>query len=357
MPAFHIYVYAICKNEEKFAARWMQSMREADGVYVLDTGSTDNTVNILREHGAHVTQKIITPWRFDTARNESLHLVPSDADICVCTDLDEVFTPGWRQCVEKALETGARHLRYKYVWSYNADGSEGTVFYADKMHARYGCHWIHPVHEVIAFDDPNVPGALVEGMELRHDPDPDKSRAQYLPLLELAVQEDPLCDRNMHYLGREYMYHGRWDDCITTLKRHLALPTAAWRDERCASMRYIARAYGEKGNRYDQEKYLLMACAEAPHLREGWLDLARFYYDAAYWPGVLYACDRALLIHDRPRTYITESASFGPLPWDLLSIACHQLGMRAAALQAVEEALSLAPQDERLLRNRELMRA
>ena len=35
-----IAVYAICKNEESFARRWMESMSEADEVFVLDTGST-----------------------------------------------------------------------------------------------------------------------------------------------------------------------------------------------------------------------------------------------------------------------------------------------------------------------------
>lgn len=38
-----IVVYAICKNEAGYAERWMASMAEADGVYVLDTGSTDGT--------------------------------------------------------------------------------------------------------------------------------------------------------------------------------------------------------------------------------------------------------------------------------------------------------------------------
>ena len=38
-----IAVYAISKNESKFAERWMKSMREADEVYVLDTGSDDDT--------------------------------------------------------------------------------------------------------------------------------------------------------------------------------------------------------------------------------------------------------------------------------------------------------------------------
>lgn len=49
MGKYRVYVYAICKNERAFATRWMQSMREADGVYVLDTGSTDGTPEALTE--------------------------------------------------------------------------------------------------------------------------------------------------------------------------------------------------------------------------------------------------------------------------------------------------------------------
>ena len=42
-----IIIYAICKNEAQFAARFMASCAEADGVYVLDTGSTDGTPESL----------------------------------------------------------------------------------------------------------------------------------------------------------------------------------------------------------------------------------------------------------------------------------------------------------------------
>ena len=41
----------ICKNEEKFVASWVESMKEADEIVVLDTGSTDNTVEELRKNG------------------------------------------------------------------------------------------------------------------------------------------------------------------------------------------------------------------------------------------------------------------------------------------------------------------
>ena len=78
-----ITVYAITKNEEKFVDKWVENMSEADNIVVLDTGSTDNTVQMLKNKGVNVTQKEIKPWRFDVARNESLKLVPPDTDVCV----------------------------------------------------------------------------------------------------------------------------------------------------------------------------------------------------------------------------------------------------------------------------------
>ena len=115
---YKICVYAISKNEEKFVKRWYESMKEADEIYVLDTGSTDNTVNILKSLNVKVIEKEIKPWRFDVARNESLNLLPKDTDICICTDLDEVFNPGWRNELESAWKPNTTRIRYNYNWLY-----------------------------------------------------------------------------------------------------------------------------------------------------------------------------------------------------------------------------------------------
>jgi glycosyltransferase involved in cell wall biosynthesis len=57
-------IYTISKNEAHNVEAFMQAAEGAP-VYVLDTGSTDNTVELLREHGANVTEQTINPWRFD----------------------------------------------------------------------------------------------------------------------------------------------------------------------------------------------------------------------------------------------------------------------------------------------------
>lgn len=357
MSRYRICVYAICKNESQFVDRWMDSMSEADEVIVLDTGSSDDTVRKLRGRGASVTVETISPWRFDTARNRALELVPEDADICVCTDLDEVFHPGWREKLEQAWDGDVSLANYRYTWNFNPDGSEGYVFWIEKAHRRHGFRWVHPVHEVLAWtaEEPQGRTVCVEGMQLDHHADPSKSRAQYLPLLELSVEEAPLDDRNLHYLGREYMYRERWDDCIATLRRHLALPTATWRDERCASMRYIARSYAGKGDRALARDWYLKAVAEAPHLREPYLDLALLLYEDGAWEGVLYFTGCALAITDRPRSYICEAASWGSLPHDLRAVAFYQTGRLPQALAEAQTALALSPRDGRLQNNVKLL--
>ena len=353
-----VYVYAICKNESKFAERWMASMSEADGVYVLDTGSQDDTVSLLRSLGAVVEVEEFRPWRFDRARNRSLELVPEDADVCVCTDLDEYFHPGWRALLEAAWTPGTDRAAYRYTWNFNPDGSEGFVFWLNNMHTRQGWRWTHPVHEVLE----RTVGAFVkqiniEGIQLDHRADDTKPRSQYLPLLEMSVAECPEDDRNMHYLGRDYYFYGRWEDAIRTLERHLKMPSATWADERCASMRYIARCYNAMGNTAEAKRWLWRAIGEAPHLREPWLDMAKLLYEEQDWNGLVHMCSAALRIAERPRTYICEAESWGCRPWDYLSLGLYYTGRYAEALAAVRRAIELAPGEERLRRNEKYMLA
>ena len=215
-----VVVYTISKNEEKFVNRFCESMKEADEIYVLDTGSTDDTVKLLRENGVNVLVKEIVPWRFDVARNESLNMVPDDTDICICVDLDEVFVSGWREELEKVWDNDTNRLRYVYNWSLDKDDRPIISFYGEKIHSRKGYKWTHPVHEVLQFDGDEEKFLFTDKVIINHYPDSSKSRSSYLPLLELSVKESPEDDRNMHYLGREYMFYGKWNESIDTLIKH-----------------------------------------------------------------------------------------------------------------------------------------
>ena len=351
-----ICVYAICKNEGKFVDDWVKSMSEADEIYVLDTGSTDDTVKRLKENGVKVRVKIIKPWRFDVARNKSLELVPLDADICVCTDLDERFEKGWRKQLEKVWEEGTNRIRYNYNWSFDEYGNPATNFYIEKIHDSKNYKWVHPVHEVLKYTGENNEKMLTDDViTVNHFPDKNKSRGQYLELLELSIKEEPEDDRNMHYLGREYMYYGKWNECIDTLIKHLSLKTATWKDERCASMRFISRAYINL-NRYEEAKmWLNQAIEEAPYLREAYVEKAYIEYKFENWNNMYNLLNKALEIKQRSKSYINENFCWDSTIDDLLSICCFNLGKYSESLEHINKAIKLNPDDERLKENKLLI--
>ena len=357
MNKYKICVYAICKNEEKFVKRWVNSVKEADEIYVLDTGSMDNTVEELKKRGVIVSQKEINPWRFDVARNLSLDMVPNDADICVCIDLDEVLEVGWRKKLEKIWNIDINRLRYNYNWSLDDKNNPIVNFYIEKIHTRNNYKWTHPVHEVLKYTgDGTEKFITTDDITVNHYPDNNKSRSNYLPLLELSVKESPNNDRNMHYLGREYMYYGRWNECIDTLINHLNLPSATWKDERSASMRFIARSYINL-KRYDEARmWLDKAIREAPYLRDPYVERALLEYQLSNYKEVEKYAKEALKIRKHEKTYINEPFSWNHTIYDLLSISLFYQGKLEESLFYSEKALRMSPNDDRLIKNNKIIK-
>ena len=356
MGRYQVCVYAIAKNEEKFVDRWMDSMLEADLVVVTDTGSTDGTVEKLRGRGAVVFTEEVKPWRFDVARNLSLDHIPAVADICVCTDLDEVFSPGWREHLEQAWQPDTNTARYLYNWSHRPDGSPDMQFYYSKIHSRKGFRWRYPVHEYLYYNGtPPQRTVYADSVVLDHYPDPEKSRGSYLPLLETAVRENPEDDRMCYYLGREYLYLGRFPDCIKTLKRHLSLPASTWAEERCASMRWIAKSYHRLGKDREAYSWYLRAAAEAPHLRDPYVELAQAAYEKKDWLTSFFAAEKALSIREKSKTYVNMGYSWDHTPDDLCAIACYRLGFLERSAEHARKALELSPGNERLKNNLRLI--
>ena len=352
MNKYKICVYAISKNEEKFVDRWVNSMKEADEIYVLDTGSNDKTVDKLKKLGVNVSQENIEPFRFDEARNKSLKLVPNDVDICVCTDLDEIFEKGWRNKLENLWKKDTTRLAYNYNWKLSEEGIPEVNFYIEKIHSRNDYIWSHPVHEVLKYIGKNKENKITtDSITLNHYPDNNKSRSNYLPLLELSVKEDPQDDRNMHYLGREYMYYGKWNKAIDTLIKHLSLKTATWKDERCASMRFIARCYQNLNRLEEAKMWLNKAINEAPYLRDPYIELALLNYKEKDYKNVEKNCLKALEIKNHQKTYINEIFSWDSTPYDLLSISEYYLGEFSESLKNAKKALELNPKDKRIRNN------
>ena len=341
-----ICVYTITKNEEKFIERWAKSAQDADLLLIADTGSDDRTAEIAEACGVKVHEICVTPWRFDLARNASIALIPKDIDVCICLDADEVMEPGWREEIERVWTPGTTHMQYKFSWG------GGIEFYSMKIHAKHGYYWHHPCHEHIRVDlrVPEV-WASSDMMLISHHPDPEKSRGQYLDLLELSVKEDPRCPRNAFYYARELVYYGRWDEAIDALKKYLEMPEATWVNDRCYAMRVLGQAYLAKEDPQTAENWYHRAAGEAPNTREPWVALARLYHSQHRWAECYGAINRALSLTVRDWVYTSEPASWGCEPHDIAALAAWNLGLKDVAVAQGQLACDLAPEDTRLATN------
>lgn len=348
-----VCVYAIAKNEMKFASRWLESVKVADYVCVLDTGSTDGTFEFFKQANVIVKQKKYNNFRFDVARNDSLKLIPADTDVCVCVDIDEFFEPGWIDIIRKNWADDVGRAKYRYTWNFNPDGSEGIVFFADKIHKYNAFNWVYPVHEVLR-ETSNIKYRTItlEGLQLNHRADETKSRSSYLPLLELSVKENPMDDRNVHYLGREYFFNGQYEKAIEMLKKHLTLPTATWKDERCASLRYIARCYEKLGNTQKQEEYLHLALLETNYIREPYFELAILYFNKQDYLKSAVLFNEMFKVTNRYYNYMSSPVCWGSLPYDYLSLCYYYLEDYSNAISTVDKAIMLS-NEPRLKENKQ----
>ena len=223
-----VCVYAISANEpEEFIDRWLASMSGADYICVLVTKLNNANFEYFSKKKEEypqliVEQKDITPWRFDVARNESMKLIPSDSDVIISTDIDEILIPEFWGDLRKIVfeHPDFERIFYKFAWSHDDNGNPKWVFWYDKITQPRGWSWEFPVHETLkCSEDYHYSGKYnmdENKIYLRHFADDNKSRRSYLDLLKLRVEENPNDLRGLFYLAREYSFIEDYRNALNT---------------------------------------------------------------------------------------------------------------------------------------------
>ena len=361
-----ICIYAICKNEKQFVNQWLESMREADSIVVMDTGSTDGTYEYLIEKQQEypqliVAQQIITPWRFDVARNESMKYIPEDCNILFCTDLDETLSPGWAdELRERWIEGKYERGLYLYTWSHLKDGSPGRIFLYDKIHSR-NWEWRAPVHEYLfnvqaKTQDYNEMNTLnfsdTDIIHLNHYPDISKSRSSYLSLLELREQENPNDYYGLIYLAREYMFHGEYKKAID--KFNYIINNFK---ENIENLDYVSCFYFQGECYFDLKDYtnainsLQHAIELEPTYRESYILLSQIYYTIQDYESAKSCILNGIQNSYRHYSWLEDDTSWTWQPWDLLCQICYYKGEKLASIGYAAKALSYEPTNQRLQDN------
>ena len=270
-----ISVCMIVRNEEECLSSALESTAGlADEIVVVDTGSTDTTLNIAHGFGCHV---FTGADRMHKAKSRNLAMDKATSDWIVVLDADELITEpeGLRAHIQET-EALALYIRAAFI-----DESEKKTLSLSHLRCweQGALRYKYRAHElpIPADDKPKLAQMTDFLWEHRPPPKREKWKLQYtLDRILLDVQENPGDPRPVYYLGRQYMYMKQYEKAIEWLRRHIALGGGVDVADCWYSM---ARCYQHLGNHErEQITALHQACAIHPRRREYWGELANEYW-------------------------------------------------------------------------------
>lgn len=309
-------MYAIAKNEQHNVKDWLQNVKDADGIFVLDTGSKDHTVSLLEAGGAVVNQ--MHPghvFRFDQARNMAMAHIPSDYDVCISLDFDERLSPGWREVIETQFTDEMSAANYTLVFEHDAEGNITLSYPRLAIHRRDCVTWQYPVHEIAVPNElgqkPTLPIACV------HYGQP-KEAGHYLELLQLAYDETPDA-RNTQYLAREYFAMKNYQMANTLYQKHVDIEEfAPFRAESCMKIARMCQEFKTA------EWWYRHAIQNCDNIREPYCHLATLYFQHRKYEHAV-SCVKSALEYQKPEYDMIFEDIYYSGPWiDHMLMACYQ---------------------------------
>jgi tetratricopeptide (TPR) repeat protein len=215
-------VCLIVKNEEKFIGQCLKSIRElAAQIVVVDTGSTDRTVEIAKEHGAEVHS---FAWcdDFSAARNAALEHAAGDWVLML--DADEELSAAGREKLKAAMNDSAVMAWRLPIVDVGRE-ADGCSYVPRFYRNAPGLFYIGRVHEQV-FSSIEVRRAewglenrLSDAMLIHHgytaELTQDRNKVERnLKLLERAVEEMPDEPHLLMNLGLELSRSGRETEAL-----------------------------------------------------------------------------------------------------------------------------------------------
>ena len=298
-----VTVYGICKNEIKFIDRWLKSFKEADYVCVLDTGSTDGTWEYLKnikkkQKNLIIEQKEITPWRFDTARNESMKLIPKDTTLMFMADIDEIIKDkGWSDKVRNSWDPLFDRGTYKYHRDVGANGEILRTIPEYRIHSKAWYKWVNIVHEAL-IDRTGKKTFYLDtcnpiDIEVWHLPEKNK-KTNYMELCEKDLEENPDDHIMRLQLAIEYEIREKYDKAIEHFTILINKPNTLRDFELARCYAGIGRISALNKNNLKALNYYREGRLLYPTCADNYLGAAEIYYNTNNFKQAIELCEEAL---------------------------------------------------------------
>ena len=245
-----ICAYSISKNEAQNVPQWLKNTKEADYRVVVDTGSTDNTVELLKAAGVNVIEQQFEPFRFDSPRNLALSNIPTDTDWCISPDFDEWYSPGWRDMLIKTAEENpdCNTITYDIKLIKSSDdrkvGSvEDGLELGNKIHKK-NFTWVKPIHEYLECLSEEK-RAHADDLFLFHRQNPKNRDDFYYQVAKNNLEETD--DWTMWFVIKGSIEKGLDDDILKYGHLYLGI-TESYTNFRAMTMAAISKVLANRAN-------------------------------------------------------------------------------------------------------------
>ncbi|MCX5846820.1 MAG: glycosyltransferase [Deltaproteobacteria bacterium] len=216
----------IVRDEEEFLEECLKSIKNhVDELIIVDTGSTDNTVDIARKF----TDRIyFHPWEgsFSKARNQALQYATGDWIFQI--DGDEELVEGSGERLRQAVrETGEADAIFVNIISIYSGGRKTARHNFERLFRNNGViHYESIVHNRVVGQTCTKP-SKIELMHYGYNVEEKKANAKFIrtaDLLKEQIAKNPDDPMPHQYLGTSYLARGMFRESIeeSTLAIHLA---------------------------------------------------------------------------------------------------------------------------------------
>ncbi|MFZ5585163.1 MAG: glycosyltransferase [Thermodesulfobacteriota bacterium] len=346
------------KNEEKRLPTALKSAAPwVDEIIVVDTGSSDRTMEIARGFGAKIHQH---PWEnsFSIHRNQSLSYATGDWILILDADeeIDQATAP-WLHRIVYDPEVNVFFFELNNLLK---EGGESFILHPRLFRAGRGFHYEGLVHNKPVFDGPAAK-APVRIIHYGYAEDPATMEIKHqrrLGMIRQWVANEP-----ENYVARAYLSHtlleraDSLEDAVNEGLKALELAKAQKAPAVNMPRVYYPLLTGLGGLRRKEEalKYALECLGYAPNYADAMFYVSWAHYEHRHWSEVCESTREFLRLQEHSRQHPDEYIFFENLTFERINaallrwvVAAAHLGREDEALQVAEDMLAHADASEAL---------